>query len=263
MKILVTNDDGIHAPGLWSLVRCLVEIGQVTVVAPDRDKSGVGSGMTLLDIVRTQEVTSPVEGVVAHSVEGTPSDCVILAAEKLVSGKIDLVVSGINQGSNLGLDVLNSGTVGGAFHGYFRGIPSIAISVAALRDVKYDTAARTAKIIAESIFEHALPAPLLLNVNLPNVALEAISSVEITRLGPKLYLENVSQESNGRRTYYWIRHNKPTNSHIEDGMDIKAVQSNKISITPVDLLSQSNTPSTTFQVIADDVATALNIGATA
>ena len=112
MRILVTNDDGIHSEGLWSVVRTLKEAGQVSVVAPDRDQSGMGAAVSLISVVRVQEVSGLVDGVKTFAVQGTPADCVILATETLFSEPFDLVVSGINQGSNLGLDVINSGTVG-------------------------------------------------------------------------------------------------------------------------------------------------------
>ena len=136
MRILVTNDDGIHSPGLWSVAEALKPLGEVIVVAPDRDQSGISAAMTLLAVVRAEEVQAQIEGVKAFSVEGTPGDCVILANGTLVKEPFDLVVSGINQGANFGLDIMNSGTVGAAFHGYFRGIPSIAVSVGASSELE-------------------------------------------------------------------------------------------------------------------------------
>ena len=108
MKILVTNDDGIHSPGLWALAEGLKHLGDVVVVAPDRDQSGIGGAKTLLDVLRVEEVAAKVEGVRAYAVEGTPADCVILATESLFNERFDLVASGINQGANLGLDILSS-----------------------------------------------------------------------------------------------------------------------------------------------------------
>ena len=260
MRILVTNDDGIHSPGLWSLAGALADVGEVTVVAPDRDQSGIGTATTLLAVVRAQDITPPIEGVKAISVEGTPSDCVILATETLVRDPFDLVVSGINQGSNLGLDVLNSGTVGGALQGYFRGIPSIALSVASLTDVQYQAAATTGRTLAEAVFANSLPAPLLLNVNLPNVAPDRIEGVEITRLGPRAYLENVERASDGRRSHYWIKHNRPVAHEATSGTDIWAVRNNRISVTPMDLGMTHADSSRAFDVVAQDVRAALGLG---
>jgi 5'-nucleotidase len=256
LKILVTNDDGVQAHGLWSVVDELKEVGDVTVVAPDRDQSGIGTSRTLLQVLRAYEVPPKIEGIKTYAVHGTPADCVVLGVEKLVQGPIDLIVSGANEGSNLGLDVLVSGTAGGAFQGYFRSIPSIAVSVGSLTNVIYEAAAMTTRVLAECIAQHTLPAPYLLNVNLPNVAPQSIVSAEITRLGPRLYLESVTQGNDGRRTHYWIKHDRPSNAAIEDGTDIRAVRQNKIAITPVHFLSEWHTPPDEFQVLAD----AVNIG---
>ena len=139
MKILVTNDDGVNAPGLWKLVGALEGLGEIVVSAPDRDQSGIGTAMTLLEVVKSREIPSPpIDGIRTYAVEGTPADCVILACESLEPGGFDVVISGINEGSNLGLDFLTSGTVGAAFQGYFRGIHSLALSVASLTNVQYD-----------------------------------------------------------------------------------------------------------------------------
>ena len=151
LRILVTNDDGISAPGLWRLAETLSELGQVVVVAPDRDQSGIGTARTLREVVRVDEVASRIEGVPAYAVQGTPADGVILATEALSTEPFDLVVSGINAGANLGLDVFVSGTVGAALQGYFRGMPSIAVSVASLTDVLYDVAADVTLWLAEAM----------------------------------------------------------------------------------------------------------------
>ena len=259
MNILVTNDDSVNAQGLWTLAKTLQELGTVTVVAPDRDQSGIGAALTLQAVVRTREIDpSPVDGIRTVSVEGTPADCVVLAAEALVSGPIDLLVSGINQGSNLGMDVMVSGTFGGALQGYFRNIPSIAISVASLNDVQFEAAAQTAKSLAQTLSTNRFPMPLLLNVNLPNVMPDRIQHVDITRLGPTQYLESVERGTNGRSTHYWIKHNRSVNPSVAEGTDIWALRNGRISITPMNgLLSVDE--SLDFQVLADDVATSLGI----
>ena len=261
MRILVTNDDGIHSPGLRSVAEALNDLGEVVVVAPDRDQSGTGSAMTLLSVVRAREATPVVEGVKTFSVEGTPGDCVILATESLVKGPIDLVVSGINQGSNLGLDVINSGTVGGAFHGYFRNIPSVAVSVASLTDVQYEAASRATRTLAQAVTRNSLPLPIFLNLNLPNVPPDQIESVEITRLGSRAYLESVEQGNDGRRTHYWIKHNRPANDPDAEGTDTWAVRNNRVSITPLDLLFTPSEPSPALDILADEVAASLGLTA--
>lgn len=236
MRILATNDDGIDAPGLWAMVEALSELGQVCVAAPDRDKSGVGTARTLLDVLRANEADSPVAGVRAYSVSGTPADCVILGAEALFPGGFDLVASGINAGANLGMDTLDSGTVGGAFRGYFRGIPSIAVSVTAVERVRYDAAARAALNLARAISEDggAAAKPLIYNVNVPNAAPENLRGAKMTFLGPKAWLENVVKGSDGHRTHYWIRHNKPTSARAPEGSDLWATRAGWISVTPMD-----------------------------
>jgi 5'-nucleotidase len=261
LKILVTNDDGIHSPGLWALAEGLKDVGEVLVVAPDRDQSGIGSAKTLVAAVRAEEVPARIDGVKAFSVQGTPADCVILANESLFQGRFDLVVSGINHGANLGLDIMSSGTVGGAMQGYFRNIPSMAVSVTSLTDVKYEAAALTARCLAMAISRSSPPGPLLLNVNLPNVAPEMIEKVDITRLGPRAYMESVQRESDGRRTHYWIKQNRPTNLEVGEGTDIWAVRKNRVSITPVDLLTGPGEPAVAYDALAGEVAKELGLRA--
>jgi 5'-nucleotidase len=261
LKILVTNDDGIHSPGLWALAAGMKDVGEVVVVAPDRDQSGVGSAKTLVAVVRAEEVPASIDGVKAFAVQGTPADCVILASESLSQERFDLVVSGINQGANLGLDIMSSGTVGGAMQGYFRNIPSMAVSVTSLTDVKYEAAVLTARCLAVAISRSSPPGPLLLNVNLPNVAPEMIEKVDITRLGPRAYMESVQRESDGRRTHYWIKQNRPTNLEVGEGTDIWAVRKNRVSITPVDLLTGPGEPAVAYDALAGEVAKELGLSA--
>ena len=261
LKILVTNDDGIRSPGLWALADGLKDVGEVAVVAPDRDQSGIGSAKTLVAVVRAEEVPAEIDGVKAFSVQGTPADCVILANESLFQGRFDLVVSGINHGANLGLDIMSSGTVGAAMQGYFRNIPSMAVSVTSLTDVKYEAAALTARCLAMAISRSSPPGPLLLNVNLPNVAPEMIEKVDITRLGPRAYMESVERKADGHRTHYWIKQNRPTNLEVGEGTDIWAVRKNRVSITPVDLLTGPGEPAIAYDALAGEVAKELGLSA--
>jgi len=233
VRILVTNDDGINAAGLWVVAQNLCALGEVVVVAPDRDQSGIGTSRTLLQALRVTDVEPRTGVTIAKSVQGTPSDCVILATETLFDRSFDLVVSGINPGANLGLDVLDSGTFGGAMRGFFRNIPSIAVSVTSLTNVRYDLASHVTTELARTLFEKSMTQPMIFNVNVPNIASNQIEQVEITKLGPKAYLESVERRSDGRRTHYWIHHNKPIGDHAEEGTDIWAVRHNRISITPV------------------------------
>ena len=236
MKILVTNDDGIHSPGLWAAVDALKDAGEVFVVAPDRDQSGVGASLTLRAPIRASEfpvpVTAGVNGIKAYSVEGTPGDCSVLALEQLV-GPVDLLVSGINQGSNLGEDTLISGTVGAALQGYVRGYPSVAISVAAVKDVRFEVAAALLKTLVARMEKIAGVSPLLLNINVPNEPPTAVGGAEVTRLGGRSYGETVTSGNDGRRTYYWLSRNKRLQQGNTDHTDIAALGRNLISITPI------------------------------
>ena len=260
MKILVTNDDGVNAPGLWKMVGAVKGLGEVVVAAPDRDQSGIGTAMTLLEVVKSREISSPpIDGIKTYAVEGTPADCVILAAESLEPGGFDVVLSGINEGSNLGLDLLTSGTVGAAFQGYFRGIHSIAMSVASLTNVQFDAAASTAKSLVQTISAQNLSSPLFLNVNLPNTNTGGIKGASVTTVGPRLYLENVERGSNGRRTYYWIKHNRLVNHPVGEDTDIWAVRNNRIAITALNSIFESDFNPPDLQPLADRVMSALGL----
>ncbi len=232
MRILVTNDDGVAARGLWALVRELKEIAEVIVVAPDRDQSGIGTAVTLHHPVRISPIAPEVTGVKTYSVEGTPGDTVILALKTLLKDGVDMVFSGINAGSNLGNDVLISGTVGAALQGYFYGLPSVAISVGAIKRVRFDIAAKFGALIAQQVAAGNMPHKFLLNVNLPNLPLDKITGIELTRLGERSYMDNIKAGNDGKRKYYWIVRGKPDRKEVE-GTDISALGKNKISITPL------------------------------
>ena len=232
MKILVTNDDGIAARGLWALVRELRRIAEVVVVAPDRDQSGIGTAVTLAHPVRISPVPPEATRVEAYSVEGTPADTVILALKTLLKDNVDMVFSGINEGSNLGNDVLISGTVSAALQGYFYGLPSIAISVAAIKRVRFDIAAKFGALVAQEVAARKMPPKFLLNINLPNLPLEQIAGVEMTRLGERSYMDNIKAGHDGKRKYYWIVRGKPDWKEVE-GTDIWALGQGKISISPL------------------------------
>ena len=237
MKILVTNDDGIHSPGLWAAVEALKDAGEIFVVAPDREQSGVGASLTLHAPIRAREVSPPgmnvsINGIKAYAVEGTPADSCVLALERLV-GPVELLVSGINQGSNLGEDILVSGTVGAALQGYVRGYPSIAISVAAVKDTRYDVAATFLKLLSSRLAEGDVLPPSLINVNIPNEPPDRMGGVQITRLGRRSYGESVTEGDDGRRKYYWVSRDKPIYQEQSEDTDIWALRHNRISITPI------------------------------
>ena len=236
LKILITNDDGIHSPGLWAAAEALRGAGEIFVVAPDRDQSGVGASLTLQVPIRADEFSPPppmvADGIKSYSVQGTPGDSCVLALEHLV-GPVDLVVSGINQGSNLGEDILISGTVGAALQAYVRDIPSIAISVAAVVDTRYDVAAAFLKMLGGRLVEGCRLPTSLINVNVPNLPPERIAGVQITRLGRRSYGESVTEGNSGRRKYYWVARNRPAHQNQEPDTDVWASNHNRISITPI------------------------------
>ncbi len=232
MKILVTNDDGIFAEGLRVLVKELKNIAQVVVVAPDRERSAIGTAITLHQPLRIQKVSTVVPGVETYSVEGTPADSVILALGKLVESKIDLVISGINHGANLGDDVLISGTVGAALQGYLRGFPAIAISVAWGDNLHLDDAAKLAALLAKKIESNALSANIFLNVNLPALPLAKIRGAKITRLASDSHINTVDEGHDGRQEYYWLVRQR-INNNMDKKTDVWAVEQGNISITPL------------------------------
>jgi 5'-nucleotidase len=232
MKILVSNDDGVYAEGLWALVKELREIATVTVVAPDRDQSGAGTSVTLQHPLRIIEIKAPLDEVAAYSVEGTPADSVILALRHILKDRVDLVVSGINEGPNLGDDAYISGTVGAALQGFFYDIPAIAFSIAAFGSLHFDVAARLAKLLVREIADRDISRRMLLNVNLPNLPREKIEGVEITRLGERKYADRIEPGHDGKRQYHWIMRGK-SEWQATSGTDIWALEQNKISITPL------------------------------
>ena len=243
MKILLINDDGIHAPGLWAAAKALRSVGELFVVAPDREQSGVGASLTLHAPLRVRTV--PVDAllesdgessfeVTSYSTEGTPGDCAILGLEKLV-GKVDLVVSGINSGSNLGWDTIVSGTVGGAIQGFVRGYPTIAISVGSVRDPIFDGAARLLGLVALRLRERPPDFPLFLNINVPSLQLDKLTGVQVTKLGGRSYGESVREEGVGAQRKYWLSRDRPLGNTAQEGTDSWAVRNNQISITPLHL----------------------------
>ena len=205
MNILVTNDDGINSEGLWQLVRELKEIARVTVVTPESERSAIGTAVSLLQSVKVQKIKSSVDGVTAYTVDGTPSDCVILALGKLISEPVDLVVSGINDGNNQGEDVYISGTVGGALQGYFRGSSAVAISAPRHCHDGMVTAATATARLAELIMAARLSSRIFLNVNVPDLPQNGISGIKITRLARTSHINTVYDDSRERQDYYDMR----------------------------------------------------------
>jgi 5'-nucleotidase len=228
MKILVSNDDGVHAPGLRFLVDALAKLADVTVVAPDRNRSGVSNSLTLEHPLR---VVTAVNGY--YSVNGTPTDCVHIAVTGLLKELPDMVVSGINEGSNLSDDVLYSGTVAAATEGRFLGLPAIAISLAGPRCVHYDTAAQIAKLLVERVAMQPLTAASFLNVNVPDVPFSDLLGIQVTRLGTRHIAEpTIKSEDPRGRKIYWIGH-PGAEQDAGPGTDFYAVNAGYVSITPL------------------------------
>jgi len=251
MKILVSNDDGIFAEGLWALVKELRNIAQVMVVAPDREQSAAGTAVTLWQPLRIRKVKPVVSEVETYAVEGTPSDSVILALGNLVKGKVDLVISGINWGLNLGDDVYISGTVSAALQGYLHGFPSLAISTARENSLPFDTAAKLATLLAKRITANSSPANVFLNVNVPGLPLAKIGGAQITCLANESHINTVEEGNDGKRKYYWLvrqRISKATDKET----DVWAIEHGNISITPLFTnLSRNLSPSILDNLCSD------------
>lgn len=225
--ILVTNDDGIHAAGLTALAGALEELGEVWVVAPDREQSAVGHALTLHRPLRVERV-----GERKFSVNGTPSDCVNLGVLGLLPEPPVLVVSGINHGSNLGDDVTYSGTVSAAMEGTLLGVASMAISQADPGADGFAGAVPLARLVAARLLVEGLPAKTLLNVNVPR---GDVRGIRMTRLGHRMYREKVVREVDPRgRPYYWIGAGPPEWQE-DDTSDIAAVHKGLASVTPLHL----------------------------
>ncbi|MDR7556214.1 MAG: 5'/3'-nucleotidase SurE [Armatimonadota bacterium] len=236
MKVLLTNDDGIHSPGLHALAAALAPHHEVAVVAPEHERSATGHAITLHKPLRATPATVPVAGGIrAWATNGTPADCVVLGVVELLGARPDLVVSGINVGANLGLDLTYSGTVSGAMEGAILGIPSIAVSVASFVDVRFDVAAAFVEQLARAVATHRLPADAVINVNVPNLPRERIRGVALTRQSTRRYLARLERRTDPRgRHYYWLTGEREPVGDRE-GTDGWAVARGYISVTPIHL----------------------------
>ena len=230
MRILLSNDDGYFSPGIEHLARALSAIAEITVVAPERDRSGASNSLTL---DRPLVVKQSTNGF--YYVNGTPADCVHLAATGMLDEKPDMVVTGINSGANMGDDTIYSGTVAAATEGYLLGVPSIAMSLCCRTGGHFETAARVAQEVVQMILHQQSKEPLLLNVNVPDVPYELLRGMTATRLGkrhkaePAVPLENPRNE-----TSYWVGFAGAVQDGGE-GTDFHAVRNNQVSITPLQI----------------------------
>jgi 5'-nucleotidase len=228
VKILVSNDDGYFAPGITLLAEALGQLGEVTVVAPERDRSGASNSLTL---DRPLTVRRAPNGY--FSVNGTPTDCVHIAVTGLLDFLPDIVVSGVNLGANMGDDTIYSGTVAAAAEGYLLGIPSVAVSLTSKTGEHFQSAIGVAVQIVERFKRHPFAQPVLLNVNVPDVPPESLRGIEVTRLGRRHKAEPVVKLQTPRgETAYWIG---PAGGAADagPGTDFHAVEAHRVSVTPL------------------------------
>ncbi|MGE5176463.1 MAG: 5'/3'-nucleotidase SurE [Hyphomicrobiales bacterium] len=228
LDILVSNDDGIHAEGLRVLAEALAPRGHVTIIAPDREQSATSHSLTLHRPLRVRKIAPDI-----LSVDGTPTDCVLLGVHGFLERKPALVVSGINHGPNMGNDVLYSGTVAAASEGAFLGIPSIAFSLATWESVSFEAAGRVARDLVGALLDRGLPAGACLNVNIPPLPYDEIRGMRIARLGRRVFRDVVVEKRDPRgKSYYWIGGEAPTWDH-DDASDFHAVSEGYVSVTPL------------------------------
>ncbi len=237
-QILVTNDDGVLAPGLLALAQEMRKLGDVSILAPDRNWSGSGHVKTLDRALRVREFRLE-DGSQAFASDGAPSDCVSLAMLGYFKQTFDLVVSGINVGANLGHDVTYSGTVTAAMEAVIAGVPGVAVSLEVpeghIGQIDFSPAARATSIAVQNVIAHGLPADTLLNVNVPFLKQDEIKGFRMTRQGLRVYHSRLDERVDPRgRPYYWIGGDAPTGVS-ESGTDVGALTEGYVSVTPLQL----------------------------
>ncbi len=241
LRILVSNDDGINSSGIYKLAKALCKLGKILVVSPESERSASGHSITMHKPLRSNKVDFYDSGIEAWSINGTPSDCVKFALEVLAKGQIDLVVSGINRGPNMGTDVLYSGTVSAAIEGAIYGKPSIAFSLCCDEECDFELPAMLAADICKSLYEFGIDKDTVMNVNIPYIPYEDIKGIRITRLGVRKYKNSFIERIDPRgKNYYWLA-GELDETETDEDTDIKAIKDNYISITPIkiDLTSES------------------------
>ncbi len=230
MNILLSNDDGVSAPGLKALARAMASLGTLTVVAPDRNRSGASNSLTLEHPVRIH----PVEPG-WFAVTGTPTDCVHLAVSGFLTEPQHLVLSGINDGANLGDDVLYSGTVAAAIEARHLGLPTLALSLCVESGRHFDAAARIARELVDGLLARPMPEALILNVNIPDLPYEAIKGIQATRLGARHRADRVVEISDPRgRPLYWVGA-VGGGADAGPGTDFHAIEHGYVSVTPLSI----------------------------
>jgi 5'-nucleotidase len=230
MRILLSNDDGYFAPGIEHLARALANLGEITVVAPERDRSGASNSLTLDRPLSLRRTPSGF-----YHVNGTPTDCVHLAVTGMLDTLPDMVVSGINHGANMGDDTIYSGTVAAATEGYLLGVPAIAVSLVGKSGVHFATAAQIAHQLVSRFLAQPIKAPVLLNVNVPDVPLAEIRGIRMTRLGRRHKAEPVVKALTPRgETVFWVGAAGEA-ADAGEGTDFHAVANNYVSVTPLQI----------------------------
>jgi len=240
MRILLSNDDGYFAPGLAALAEALAGLGEIVVVAPEQNRSGASNSLTLDRPLLLKKAASGF-----YFVNGTPTDCVHLAVTGMLDQLPDIIVSGINAGANMGDDTIYSGTVAAATEGYLLGIPSIAISLTSFDGKNYATAGRVARDLVERFIRNPVKEPVLLNVNVPDIAHDQLKGMEVTRLGRRHKAEPVVKMLSPRNeTVYWVGA-AGSAADAGPGTDFEAVERGAVSITPlqIDLTNTAQLPS--------------------
>ena len=231
-KILITNDDGIFSPGIYALWEAMLEIGETNVIAPDTEQSSVSHAITLSDPLRVKDIKRA-GGFKGFAISGTPADCAKIAIKSLMDIKPDVLISGINRGSNLGNNIIYSGTVSAAIEGTMLGIPSIAISLNSFHHDEFRGAKEVAIKVVHYIMNNTLPRGTLLNVNVPYCAPEEIKGIRVTRQGHQYFQDEFEQRKDPHgRNYYWMK-GKIVDDDQEFYYDSKAVRDGYVSITPI------------------------------
>lgn len=230
MEILLSNDDGVDAPGLLALANAVADLGNVTVVAPDRERSAVAHALTLHRPLRLREVRPG-----WHASDGTPTDCVHLGVHAVCVKTPDLLIAGINRGPNLGDDLTYSGTVGVALEGALLGIPSIAVSLAAREDCRFDHAGQVARAIALKVIEKGLPERTFLNVNVPNgLTGDFTGRIRAAKQGRRIFGSGIVKKKDPRgQDYYWIGGSELGYVDGDEDTDVFAVANGMVSVTPL------------------------------
>ncbi len=231
-KILITNDDGIYAPGIKALVEAIKPLGEVVVVAPDMEKSAVGHAITISDPLRVTEIERD-GSFFGYAVNGTPADCVKLAVKAILEYKPDMVVSGINLGPNTGINAIYSGTVSAATEGTFMGIPSFAVSLTSFEKVDFSYSQKIAAMMVEKVMQNGLPQGTILNINIPPLPEAEIKGILVTRQGKGKFDEFFDKRVDPfKRVYYWLSGKKMILDTEKDVDDV-AVNNKYVAVTPL------------------------------